>query len=264
MNKHEYQYVNIEIKGRVGIIEFNYGQKLNALSECFIHDILNAFIDLDIPEIRCVVLRAPEGTKVFSAGHDINELPKNHRDPLSYQDPLRVLTRTIQRYPKPVITMVQGSVWGGGFEMVMSTDIVIASEHSTFAITPVNLGVPYNVVGIHNLIRDAGMHIMKELIFTATPITAEKALKIGILNHVVPDEELESKTFEIANLICEKAPLAITVIKEEMRVLCEANTITPDEFERLQGLRRNVYDSQDYQEGISAFFEKRKPNFIGK
>lgn len=261
---NEYEFVNVEIKDRVGIIEFNYGQKLNALSECFIQDILKAFVDMNIPEIRCVVLRAPKGSKVFSAGHDINELPKANRDPLSYHDPLRVLTRTIQRFPKPVIAMVEGSVWGGGFEVIMSADIVVASEQSTFAMTPVNLGVPYNVVGIHNLIRDAGIHVMKELIFTATPISAERALDIGILNHIVPDEELENKTLEIANLICEKAPLAIAVIKEEMRVLCEANNINPDEFERLQGQRRSVYDSLDYQEGLSAFFEKRKPNFIGK
>jgi methylmalonyl-CoA decarboxylase len=261
---NNYEFVKVELKDRVGIIEFNYIKKLNALSECFIQDILKALKELNVPEVRCVILRAPKGSKVFSSGHDISELPKTHRDPLSYQDPLRILTRTIQRYPKPVIAMVQGSVWGGGFEFIMSTDIVIASDKSTFAMTPVNLGVPYNVVGIHNLIRDAGLHVMKEVIFTATPITAEKALKIGILNHIVPDEELENKTLEIANLICEKAPLAIAVIKEEMRVLCEANAINPDEFERIQGLRRYVYDSLDYQEGLTAFFEKRKPNFIGK
>jgi methylmalonyl-CoA decarboxylase len=261
---NNYEFINVEIKDRVGIIEFNYVKKLNALSECFIQDILQALIVLNVPDIRCVILRATKGSKVFSSGHDINELPKTKRDPLSYQDPLRILTRTIQRYPKPIISMVQGSVWGGGFELIMSTDIVIASDKSTFAMTPVNLGVPYNVVGIHNLIRDAGLHVMKEVIFTANPITAEKALKIGILNHIVPDEELESKTLEIANLICEKAPLAIEVIKEEMRVLCEANAINPDEFERIQGLRRYVYDSLDYQEGLTAFFEKRKPNFIGK
>jgi methylmalonyl-CoA decarboxylase len=261
---NNYEFVNVEIKDRVGIIEFNYVQKLNALSECFIQDILKALEDLNVSDVRCVILRAPKGSKVFSAGHDINELPKTKRDPLSYENPLRILTRTVQRYPKPVIAMVEGSVWGGGFELIMSTDIVIASDKSTFAMTPVNLGVPYNVVGIHNLIRDAGLHVMKEVIFTANPITAEKALKIGILNHIVPDDELESKTYEIANLICEKAPLAIAVIKEEMRVLCEANAINPDEFERVQGLRRYVYDSLDYQEGLNAFFEKRKPNFIGK
>ncbi|MEY3288918.1 MAG: hypothetical protein RLZZ419_1160 [Pseudomonadota bacterium] len=263
---NNYEFVKVELKDRVGIIEFNYIKKLNALSECFIQDILQALTELNVPEVRCVILRAPKGSKVFSSGHDISELPKAKRDPLplSYQDPLRILTRTIQRYPKPVISMIEGSVWGGAFELIMSTDIVIATEKSTFAMTPVNLGVPYNVVGIHNLIRDAGLHVMKEVIFTATPITAEQALKIGILNHIVPDEDLESKTLAIANLICEKAPLAIAVIKEEMRVLCEANAINPDEFERIQGLRRYVYDSLDYNEGLTAFFEKRKPNFIGK
>ena len=259
-----YEFITVEIKDRVGIIEFNHAQKLNALSECLISDILEVLEEINVPDIRCIILRAPKGSRVFSAGHDVNELPKTKRDPLSYQDPLRILTRTIQRYPKPVIAMVQGSVWGGAFELIMSTDIVVASEHSTFAMTPVNLGVPYNVVGIHNLIRDAGLHVMKEVIFTATPITAEKAKRIGILNHIVPDDELESKVLEIANLICEKAPLAIAIIKEEMRVLGEANAINPDEFERIQGLRRNVYDSLDYQEGLTAFFEKRKPNFIGK
>src|SRR5665647_3066072 len=117
MNK--YEFVNVEIKDRVGVIEFNYVQKLNALSECFIQDILKALVDLNAPDVCCVILRAPKGSKVFSSGHDVNELPKTKRDPLSYQDPLRILARTIQRYPKPVIAMVQGSVWGGGFELIM-------------------------------------------------------------------------------------------------------------------------------------------------
>ena len=263
---NNYKFVHVELKNSVGIIEFNNAKKLNALSKCLIEDILNAFADLNIPDVRCVILRAPSGSKVFSSGHDVSELPKDKSQPLplGYQDPLRILTRTIQRYPKPVISMIQGGVWGGAFELIMSTDIVIASDKSTYAMTPVNLGVPYNIAGIHNLIRDAGLHVMKEVIFTANPISAEKALKIGMLNHIVPDDELEAKTLEIANIICEKAPLAIALIKEEMRVLCEANAINPEEFERIQGLRQCVYDSFDYHEGLAAFFEKRKPNFIGK
>ncbi|MBL0378053.1 MULTISPECIES: enoyl-CoA hydratase-related protein, partial [unclassified Staphylococcus] len=87
------------------------------------------------------------------------------RDPLSYDDPLRQITRMIQKFPKPIISMVEGSVWGGAFEMIMSSDLIIAASTSTFSMTPVNLGVPYNLVGIHNLTRDAGFHIVKELIF---------------------------------------------------------------------------------------------------
>lgn len=169
----------------------------------------------------------------------------------------------IQKYPKPVIAMVEGSVWGGAFELIMSSDLVVAATTSTFSMTPVNLGVPYNLVGIHNLTRDAGFHIVKEMIFTAAPITAERALAVGILNHIVDANELEDFTLLMAHQICEKAPLAIAVIKEELRVLGEAHTMNADEFERIQGMRRAVYDSQDYQEGRSAFMEKRKPHFLG-
>jgi len=105
--------------------------------------------------------------------------------------------------------MVEGSVWGGAFEMIMSSDIIVAASTSTFSMTPVNLGVPYNLVGIHNLTRDAGFHIVKELIFTASPITAQRALAVGILNHVVDAAELEDFTLQLAHTISEKAPLAL-------------------------------------------------------
>ncbi|KIS42095.1 methylmalonyl-CoA decarboxylase [Kosakonia radicincitans] len=258
-----YQHVVVTIIQKVAVIEFNYARKLNALSKVFIDDLIQALEDHNTPEIRCVILRAPHGAKVFSAGHDIHELPTGRRDPLSYDDPLRQITRMIQKYPKPVIAMVEGSVWGGAFELIMSSDLVVAATTSTFSMTPVNLGVPYNLVGIHNLTRDAGFHIVKEMIFTAAPITAERALAVGILNHVVDANELEDFTLLMAHQICEKAPLAIAVIKEELRVLGEAHTMNADEFERIQGMRRAVYDSQDYQEGRSAFMEKRKPHFLG-
>lgn len=259
-----YEFVNVTTENRIGIIQFNYCKKLNALSAVFIRDILQALEDLNNSDIRCVILRAPKGTKVFSAGHDIHELPKTRRDPLAYDDPLRQITRAIQKFPKPVISMVEGSVWGGAFELIMSSDIIIASSQSTFSMTPVNLGVPYNLVGVHNLIRDAGFHIVKELIFTAAPISAERALHVGILNHIVDPQELEAFTLRMAATIAEKAPLAVAVIKEELRVLGEAHTLNSDEFERIQGLRRVVYDSLDYQEGMQAFMEKRKANFIGR
>ncbi|EES7373306.1 TPA: methylmalonyl-CoA decarboxylase [Escherichia coli] len=226
-----YQYVNVVTINKVAVIEFNYGRKLNALSKVFIDDLMQALSDLNRPEIRCIILRAPSGSKVFSAGHDIHELPSGGRDPLSYDDPLRQITRMIQKFPKPIISMVEGSVWGGAFEMIMSSDLIIAASTSTFSMTPVNLGVPYNLVGIHN--------------------------------HVVEVEELEDFTLQMAHHISEKAPLAIAVIKEELRVLGEAHTMNSDEFERIQGMRRAVYDSEDYQEGMNAFLEKRKPNFVG-
>ncbi|STH69832.1 methylmalonyl-CoA decarboxylase [Escherichia coli] len=210
-----YQYVNVVTINKVAVIEFNYGRKLNALSKVFIDDLMQALSDLNRPEIRCIILRAPSGSKVFSAGHDIHELPSGGRDPLSYDDPLRQITRMIQKFPKPIISMVEGSVWGGAFEMIMSSDLIIAASTSTFSMTPVNLGVPYNLVGIHNLIRDAGFHIVKELIFTRFAPSPPSARWLSAsLNHVVEVEELEDFTLQMAHHISEKAPLAIAVIKK--------------------------------------------------
>ena len=130
-----YQYVNVVTINKVAVIEFNYGRKLNALSKVFIDDLMQALSDLNRPEIRCIILRAPSGSKVFSAGHDIHELPSGGRDPLSYDDPLRQITRMIQKFPKPIISMVEGSVWGGAFEMIMSSDLIIAASTSTFSMS---------------------------------------------------------------------------------------------------------------------------------
>ena len=91
------------------------------------------------------------------------------------QDPLRRGIRSIQNFPAPVIAMVKGSVWGGAFELVMSCDMIFAAETSTFAMTPANLGVAYDIVGIRNLIRDSSLHVIKEMLFTAKPISAERA-----------------------------------------------------------------------------------------
>lgn len=134
---------------------------------------------------------------------------------------------------KLIILMVEGSVWGGAFEMIMSFDLIIAASTLTFLMTLVNFGVLYNLVGIYNLTRDAGFYIVKELIFTALLITAQRALAVGIFNYVVEVEELEDFTLQMAHYIFEKAPLAIAVIKEELRVLGEAHTMNFDEFERI-------------------------------
>lgn len=256
--------VLVETKDYVGVITLNNPEKRNALSHALIDDLIAALTALKAQNARCIILRAPAGSKVYSAGHDIGELPRGSRDPLTYSDPLRRGIRAIQTFPAPVIAMVEGSVWGGAFELVMSCDMVYAAETSTFAMTPANLGVAYDIVGVHNIIRDSSLHVIKEMLFTARPISAQRAYQAGMLNLVAPAAEVEAAVLETAGLIALKAPLSISLMKEELRVLNEANPLTPDEFERLQGMRRVVYDSDDAKEGIAAFYEQRKPVFSGQ
>ena len=210
-----------------------------------------------------VVLRAPRGAKVWSAGHDVRELPTNGRDPLTYHDPLRQAVRAIKETSAPVLAMVEGSVWGGACELVMSCDLVVAAEGATFALTPAKLGVPYDIAGVLNLMQSVSLPVVKEMLFTAQPMPAERALRVGIVNRVVPAEGLEGATAELAAQMTRNSPLVIALLKEELRVLAGAAALNPDAFERIQGLRRRIYDSADYQEGIRSFFERRPPQFHG-
>ena len=256
--------MKLDRDGHIGIITLTNAKKLNSLSSDLVDGIVQALKQLEDGGARVAILRAEPGGKVWSSGHDINELPEGGRDPLGWDDPLRHLVRTIETCRMPVIAMIEGGVWGGAVETVLACDIVIASPGATFAVTPARLGVPYNVSGMMTFMSAASLRIVKELAFTAAPISAERAERIGMINHVIPDQELDAFTLGMATTIANNAPLSIAVMKEQLRVLAGAKPLTPRGFEKVQGLRRIVYDSQDYHEGIRAFKEKRKPVFTGK
>jgi methylmalonyl-CoA decarboxylase len=252
------------VDGAIGTIVMNHVYKRNALSQALIAEILEGLSAFRQENLRVIILRAVDGCKVWSAGHDVGELPQAHRDPLGWDDPLRRLIREIENYPMPIIAMVEGSVWGGACEVAFACDLVVAAEDATFAITPAKLGVPYNLSGLLTFMNTISLHIVKEMAFTAAPMKAERAARLGIVNEVVSRQELKQRTYEIADQIVRNSPLSIAVMKEELNLLANAHDLSPLTFERIQSLRRVVYNSQDYQEGIRAFLEKRLPNFSGK
>jgi methylmalonyl-CoA decarboxylase len=250
----------------VGIITLNHPEKRNALSQALVDEAIASMETLHSKRVRAIILRAPRGSKIWSAGHDVRELPQPGRDrlPLGYDDPLLVSIRKIQHLPVPVIAMIDGAVYGGACDLAFSCDILIGSPNASFTMTPARIGVPYNVTGILHFLNLMPTNVVREMFFTALPMRAEQAHRMGILNDLVPAEQLEEHTMEKARAIARNSPLSIGVIKDQIRQLSQAHPLSPQVFERIQGLRRHVFESQDYREGLAAFFEKRPPVFEGR
>jgi methylmalonyl-CoA decarboxylase len=255
------EYLDTKIDDQIGTIVIDHPEKRNALSTRLVDALVRTLDSFSREHVRVVVLRAQPGAKVWSSGHDVAELPEGGRDPLGWDDPLRLLVRAIEEFPAPMIALIEGGVWGGACEVVFACDLIIAAPSATFAVTPAKLGVPYNVTGMLTFLNACSLRIVKEMAFTGKPISAERAERLGIINHMVPQGRLETFTYDLAHEIAENAPLSVAVMKEQLRMLAGAHPMSPRRFERVQGLRRIVYDSEDYSEGIRAFKEKRKPKF---
>lgn len=256
-------FVESQLSEGIGTLTLNQPAKRNALNHALIEELIAGLTQFQQAGARAVILRAPADAKVWSAGHDIDELPQG-ADPLQYSDPLERLLRAVTTVPAPVIAMVHGSVWGGATDLVLSCDLIVGDETCSFAITPANLGLAYNTAGLLHFMRRLPLNKVKEMFFTAAPVKAEEAAQCGILNHLVPADQLEQFTYDLARLMTTKAPLVLAAVKEQLRLLGQAAPLTPDTFEQVQELRQRVYRSEDYAEGIRAFHEKRKPVFQGK
>jgi methylmalonyl-CoA decarboxylase len=253
--------IKTSVGDAIGTIAFDRDAKRNALSSGLIAETITALEDFRAHSIRAVVLRSATAGKVWSAGHDVDELPKADVDPLPYSDPLEQLLRAVKGFPAPVIAMVQGSVWGGACDLVMACDLVYGDGTAAFAITPAKLGLPYNVAGLLNFMSRLPLNVVKEMFFAAELISAERAERVGIVNQIVPAAELEQTVYAMAGILATRSATAIACAKESIRVLSESVPINPATFEYLHGLRRDVYFGPDYHEGIRAFLDKRRPKF---
>jgi methylmalonyl-CoA decarboxylase len=253
--------IQTTIADHIGVIAFDHYAKRNALSFELIAETLTALGHLQQQRARVVILRSAVQEKVWSSGHSVDELPKADIDPLPYDEPLEKLLRAVKAFPAPVIAMVHGTVWGGACDLIMACDMVYADETSAFAITPAKIGLPYNSVGILNFMRRLPLNVVKEMFFTAEPIDAQRAERVGIVNKLTTSAELEASVFDLARTIASRSPASIAAFKEATRALSGAVAMNPDTYEYLQGLRRTVYFGADYREGISAFLEKRPAKF---
>ncbi len=244
----------------MGIIRLNRPKVLNALSFNVLREIVDTLEDFDRDgRIRATVLTGNDDA--FSAGADIKELSEATPVDLIERNQFGLWDR-LKKIVKPVIAAVSGHALGGGCELAMSCDIIVASETARFGQPEINIGIMPGAGGTQRLTRAIGKFRAMELILTGQPITAREAEKHGLVNKVVPVEAYFEEAKKLAMQIAQKAPVAVRLAKDSVLKAFE----TPLD-EGLQFERRNFYllfSTDDMREGMKAFIEKRPPHFKGR
>lgn len=258
--------VKSEIRDRICYIKMQNADHYNCLSEAMCEELMEALDEGYENECVGIVIGAQTKKGVWSAGHDIHELPTDGSDPLSFEVPMEKLLRKVQDVPIPVIACVSGTVWGGACDLCLSCDMIVSSRNATFAITPAKLGIPYNASGILHFVTQLGINKAREMFFLARPITAEDAMNVGLINHVTDLDKLEEMLEnDFLAPLRTNSVLSVSAIKRQFRILSRAATvISAENFERINSYRTKVYKGADYKEGIASFLEKRPPQYNGK
>ncbi len=253
--------VRISHDDKVGTIALDNMAKRNALGETTVRAMLEGLAQFEREGIRAVVVRTAEPGHVWSAGHDIDELPIRGIDPLPFADPLEELLRAVRSFPGAVIAMIHGTVWGGACDLVLNCDMVVGDDTAAFAVTPARLGLPYSASGVQYFLARLPLNVVNELLMTADLISAERALGVGIMNRLVSEDMLETATYELARQVRSRSGDAIRAYKLQATAMVRAVALSAQDSQWINQLRHEVYSGPDYAEGIAAFKEKRPPKF---
>jgi enoyl-CoA hydratase/carnithine racemase len=231
------------------------------------HAILNAFAEtLPTLDHRCVIVTGEAG--IFSAGYDIGDLP----DELLAEEaeklvahPFAAAIGALEDYPYPIVAALTGHAIGGGLEVALSCDLRIAADGIRLGMPPAKLGLVYSHTGVQKFIEVIGAARTRELFLVGRPVEAAKAEVWGLVNEVVPGDELEARSLELAAELAANAPLSLAGNKRVIRALTSAHAdLDPDTERELLELRRACFSSDDFREGVRAFGEKRPPRWQGR
>jgi enoyl-CoA hydratase/carnithine racemase len=249
----------------VGVITFNNPRKHNAMSLDMWEGLGHALVELrDDPDVRVVIMTGA-GNKAFVSGADISQFEKTRHNAEAseeYSKRSAAQRALLADYPKPTIACIRGFCLGGGMQVAMLADIRIAAENSQFGIPAAKLGIAYGYDGLKHLVSLVGPSWARLLMYTGMRIDAAEAVRIGLVDRVLPDADLWSATNEIARAISGNAPLAIQAAK--ITIAQVLNDADKRDMNAIKAIGVACMDSDDFREGRRAFMEKRKPRFTGR
>ncbi|MBL8058579.1 MAG: enoyl-CoA hydratase/isomerase family protein [Anaerolineales bacterium] len=255
-----YQYILVETRGRVGLVRFNRPKELNALNAGLMEELVTALEAFDAePAIGALVVAGNE--RAFAAGADIKEMAGLSAVEMLTRDSIGRWDR-LRRLRKPLIAAVAGFCLGGGNELAMTCDMIVAAETARFGQPEINIGVIPGAGGTQRLTRAVGKALAMEMVLNGRLITAEEAYRCGLVNRVVPAEACLDEAVALAQQIAERAPVAVRLAKEAVNAAFE--TPLTDGLADERRAFYMLFSTADQKEGMAAFIEKRPPQWQGR
>ncbi len=258
-----YQAITTQHSDAAFVITLNRPDKRNAVSVQMMHDIIAALDEADgISEARAVIITG--GPTFFAAGADLNEAlqVKTASQGMTYFKEWHRLCAALEEYSKPVIAAIEGFCITGGLELALACDLRVAAEGSTFAITSSKIGTVAGAGGTQRLPRIVGVANALDILFAADPIDAKEAHRIGLINRLALKGEALKLAKDMVKVYTQRAPLSLAMVKRAVHRGMQMDMTSAIEFETY--LVTTIYGTEDKQEGISAFLEKRTAKFTGK
>ncbi|NNK78947.1 MAG: enoyl-CoA hydratase [Litoreibacter sp.] len=256
-----FENIIVEIDEHIALIKLNRPDALNALNAALLRELSTAMREADANEkVRCIVLTGSE--KAFAAGADISEMRDKSFVDVFTQNMFVEEIETIERVRKPIIAAVSGYALGGGCELAMICDFIIASDTAKFGQPEINLGVVAGIGGTQRLTRFVGKSKAMDMHLTGRFMDAEEAERSGLVSRVVPAKKLMAEAMAAAAKVAEKSQLAAMVVKEAVDRSYETPLSEGLLFERR--VFNSLFATEDQQEGMTAFVEKREPHFRDK
>ena len=256
----QYNTILTETHGRVGLITLNRPEAMNALNPTILGELMDALEAFDVDDaIGVMVITGNE--KVFAAGADIKEMVEASEEQMR-RSPFIGLFSRIREIRKPVIAAVSGWALGGGCELAMSCDIIVASEKAKFGQPEITIGVIPGAGGTQRLTLAVGKAVAMEMVLNNRTLSAQEALQFGLVSRVVPVEGYLSEALALADEIADRAPVAVRAGKEAVNAVFEGSLT--DGLSTEKELFYKLFSTRDQKEGMQAFIEKRKPHWQGK